>query len=110
MKTARKVIEVLTPGEMNVLMSEIWNLWQEIGSDLTSACEEGGEKLDDVCVMETLLDAQRLETKLKERESCKHNIVTAANIALTRRALEKFRQIDFKHQCRIISDQLGPFV
>lgn len=103
-------VSVLTRAELNTLMSEIWGLWQSIGSDLESVCTEGGERLDDETVIETLLDAQRLEQEFIEQERRAKTIEAAAFVALKKQALAKFRQLDYKKQCRIIEENLGPFV
>ncbi len=105
-----KPVSVLTPAELNTLMSEVWGLWQGIGSDLESACAEGGERLDNETVVETLLDAQRLEEEFKQQGGRAKTIEAAASVALKKKALEKFRLLKYEEQCRIITAELGPFV
>lgn len=57
-----------TPAEERALLSFVDTLWQHIGSDCASACEWSGIPLDNESAIETLLDASRLESMLREEQ------------------------------------------
>jgi hypothetical protein len=66
-KTTTKPV-LLEPLEQEELLGAMRSLWEYIGGDAEAACQEAGERLTNACAIEFVLDAGRLEERLKGRE------------------------------------------